>query len=111
MKVQLELSYRDLTMVYTYYYYYEACKSFLFIEGSLKVENKEHLYYMSPVSPVFHTEVTVSMVLNIPQAGFNPPGEKWQLCLNIAVALPPKAPWLDYNRTCFKTNFLREERS
>ena len=26
----------------------------------------------------------------MPQAGFNPPREKWQLCLNIVVALPPK---------------------
>ena len=26
----------------------------------------------------------------MPQAGFDPPGEKWQLCLNIVVALPPK---------------------
>ena len=32
----------------------------------------------------------------MPQAGFNPPGEKWQLCLNIVVALPPKPPRLDF---------------
>ena len=31
----------------------------------------------------------------MPQAGFDPPGEKWQLCLNIVVALPPKPPRLD----------------
>ena len=31
----------------------------------------------------------------MPQAGFDPPGEKWQLCLNIVVALPPKPPQLD----------------
>ena len=31
----------------------------------------------------------------MPQAGFNPPGEKWQLCLNIVVASPPKPPRLD----------------
>ena len=29
------------------------------------------------------------------QAGFDPPGEKWQLCLNIVVILPPKPPRLD----------------
>ena len=58
MKVQLELSYRDLTMVYT----------------------NENWFV------ILYTEVTVSMVLNIPQAGFNPPGEKWQLCLNIVGA-------------------------
>ena len=32
----------------------------------------------------------------MPQAGFDPPGEKWQLCLNIVVALPPKPPRLDF---------------
>ena len=31
----------------------------------------------------------------MPQAGFDPPGEKWQLCLKIVVALPPKPPRLD----------------
>ena len=31
----------------------------------------------------------------MPQAGFDPLGEKWQLCLNIVVALPPKPPRLD----------------
>ena len=31
----------------------------------------------------------------IPQAGFDPPGEKLQLRLNIVVALPPKPPRLD----------------
>ena len=31
----------------------------------------------------------------MPQAGFDPPGEKWQLGLNIVVALPPKPPRLD----------------
>ena len=31
----------------------------------------------------------------MPQAGFNPPGEKWQLCLNIVVTLPPQPPRLD----------------
>ena len=30
----------------------------------------------------------------MPQAVFDPPGEKWQLCLNIVVALPPKPPRL-----------------
>ena len=32
----------------------------------------------------------------MPPAGFDPPGEKWQLCLYIVVALPPKPPRLDY---------------
>ena len=31
----------------------------------------------------------------MPQVGFDPQGEKWQLCLNIVVALPPKPPRLD----------------
>ena len=31
----------------------------------------------------------------MPQAGFDPPGEKWQLYLNIVVPLPPKPPRLD----------------
>ena len=31
----------------------------------------------------------------MPHAGFDPPGEKWQLCWNIVVALPPKPPRLD----------------
>ena len=31
----------------------------------------------------------------MPQAGLDPTGEKWQLCLNIVVALPPKSPRLD----------------
>ena len=33
--------------------------------------------------------------INMPQADFNPPGEKWQRCLNIVIALPPKPPRLD----------------
>ena len=32
----------------------------------------------------------------MPRAGFDPLGEKWQLCLNIVVALPPKPPRLDW---------------
>ena len=31
----------------------------------------------------------------MPQAGFDPQGEKCQLCLKIVIALPPKLPWLD----------------
>ena len=34
----------------------------------------------------------------MPQAEFDPPGEKWQLRLNIVVALPPKPPRLDIMR-------------
>ena len=36
----------------------------------------------------------------MPQAGFDPPGEKWQLCLNIVIALtrkPPRLDWMDLN--------------
>ena len=43
----------------------------------------------------------------MPQAGFDPPGKKWQMCLTIVVALPPKPPWLDNLFAClgliFKT--------
>ena len=38
----------------------------------------------------------------MPQAGFNPRGEKWQLCLNIVVALPPKPPRLFYAVKIFR---------
>ena len=41
----------------------------------------------------------------MPQAGFDPPGEKWQLCLNIVVALPPKPPRLDVI-TGYSTKYL-----
>ena len=42
----------------------------------------------------------------MPQVGFDPPGEKWQLCLNIVVALPPKPPRLDIRPNCFLDNCL-----
>ena len=35
-------------------------------------------------------------IVFIPQAGFDPPGEKWPLCLNIVIALPPSHHgWID----------------
>ena len=41
------------------------------------------------------TKACLKLRNHMPQAGFNPLGEKWHLCLNIVVALPPKPPWLD----------------
>ena len=38
----------------------------------------------------------------MPQAGFDPPREKWQLCLNIVVSLPPRPPWLDILTPCYR---------
>ena len=52
--------------------------------------------------PHSQVELQISTVI-LPQAGLDPPGEKWQLCLNIVIALPPKPPQLDvlltYNTT------------
>ena len=39
--------------------------------------------------------------VTMPQAGFDRWGEKWQLCLNIVVALPPKPPRLDHSPSYF----------
>ena len=36
-----------------------------------------------------------NVYVTMPQAGFDPLGEKWQLCLNIVIALPPKPRRLD----------------
>ena len=41
------------------------------------------------------------MTVVIPQVGFDPPGKKWQLCLNIVVALPPKPPRVDLTMWLF----------
>ena len=41
----------------------------------------------------------------MPQAGFDPPGEKWQLCLNIVIALTPKPPRLDWMDLNWQQNF------
>ena len=38
-----------------------------------------------------------NVYVTMPQVGFDPPGEKWQLCLNIVVALPPNPPRLGDN--------------
>ena len=43
----------------------------------------------------------------MPQAGFDPPGEKWQLCVNIVVE-PPKPPRLDEFGISFKEIKLRK---
>ena len=48
---------------------------------------------------------TLSLVM--PQAGFDPPGEKWQLCLNIVIALPPKPPRLDYTEQLLHLLIIR----
>ena len=41
-------------------------------------------------------------MINTPYSmGFKPPGEKWQLCLNVVAALPPKPPRLDKLVICY----------
>ena len=45
--------------------------------------------------------VANNVYVTMSPTGFDPPGEKWQLCFNIVVALPPKPPQLDFTTLVF----------
>ena len=61
----------------------------------------EHAYSMNIAGPLRYHKLH-------PQAGLDPPGEKWQLGLNIVVALPPKPPRLDIKFYLIGINFLEK---